>query len=124
MATTGVLFRKLLKNATGQNIRLSAARDVLGLPNNVFTSKSIAPEACIPAATTNIPATVIKPELLKPLNASALLRMPVTLSIVNAPSIIKCGPMRVKMSVTNTATHKVNVNQPCHSIAFKFQTKV
>jgi len=64
VATTGVLLRKLLRNTTGKNILVIAERTVFGLPNNLFTSKSIAPEACIPAATTNIAATVINPELL------------------------------------------------------------
>ena len=123
VATTGVLLRKLLKNATGQNIRESAARGVLGLPNKAFTIKSIAPEACIPAATTNIPATVIRPELLKPLNASALLRIPVALSIVSAPIMTRWGPIRVKMSVANTATHRPSANQPCHSIVY-FPAKI
>lgn len=99
VATTGVLFKNAARGAIGKKKRNNAIRSVLGLPSNLFTNKSMPPALEIPAATTNIAATVIKPELLKPANASLAVKMPDTLSTVRIVIITTWGAKRENISV-------------------------
>ena len=118
VATTGVLFKKPLSNATGANILVKADRTVLGRPRKRFTSRSIPPDPCSPAATTNIAATVITPLLLNPDNASVAVRMPVTLSMLSTTIITRWGPIRVVANISKAPSVNANDKMPCQSINF------
>ena len=69
VATTGVLLRKPLSNATGNAMRAWAERTERGERSRWLTIRSTPPEWWMPAATTNMATTVISPLLLKPARA-------------------------------------------------------
>ena len=116
VATTGVLLRNPLNSATGVNMRHMAARTFLGRPSSRVTINSAPPEALMPAATTNIAATVTRPSLAKPARASVPVSTPKVTSKVSAPIMTTWGLSRVSVSVPRTPATSARENQPCQSM--------
>jgi hypothetical protein len=79
------------------------------------------PVSRIPAATTYIMATVIRPSLAKPARASAGLSTPAVSKTITPPNRINSGAMRLNISKTtldNTTPMENQAGKPIFDLPF------
>ena len=111
IATTEVLFTKILSSATG-NIRCNKVlTSPFGLPSRGFVICWSAPVCDRPETMTNMIPTMITDELTKPEKASEVSSTPVTNNMPMAPRKMTSDLSRVNKSTAITAMTVTRVIQ-------------